>query len=211
MRKILAAALVFLSAPLFASNIIHLWSIGDIGVDYSDRGGDGSTWKNVSFEVTFLKFNWIDTKTGVGFNLSITGYRYPDNEMALPFPPMEVMWNPVSVTTPVGYLNWGIYDRVARFGKAVEDGQFENSIGMRFIFSSHPFGKTPSPHRGNYHVNRTLFLEYVIGDLSRFDPAQNRVRIGVTMDIGVVAITAINGGASLVAWPFTNSEARKGR
>lgn len=205
--------LALVSGSLYAFNIVHLWSIGDAGFEYIVPKSDGAAENSAGLMFSVLKFNWMDTDTGIGASLTITAYRQYNDEISWPVPPLELMWNPVSIKTPAGYLEWGIYDRTAWFANlsAMNEGRVTNSIGTRFIFSSHPFGKTPAPHRGTYHVNRVLFFEYEVGDLVSFDPTNNKFRVGLTIDIGILAASVLTGGAYVAAWPFSNTEQRKGR
>jgi hypothetical protein len=204
MRNLFAAVFMLVSGSLYAVNIVQLWSIGDIGFEYIAPEG-------VGLVSNILKFYWMETDTGIGFNLTMTCYRQYNDEISWPLPPIEFIWNPVVIKTPAGYLEWGIYDRVAWFSQIAATGRVTNSIGSRIIFSSHPFGKTPAPHRGTYHVNRVLFFEYEIDNLVSFDPANNKFRVGITVDIGILFTSILTGGAYLAAWPFSNNEQRKGR
>jgi hypothetical protein len=214
MKSVFAAVLLLVSGSLYAVNIVHLWSLGDAGFEYvTPESGEADEKGGAGLLFSILKFNWMDTDTGIGVSLTMTAYRQYEGEISWPIPPLELMWNPVSIKTPAGYLEWGLYDRAAWFtnGSAIDAGRVTNSIGTRFIFSSHPFGKTTAPHRGTYHVNRTLFFEYEIGNLVSFDSANNTFRVGITIDIGILAASLFAGGAYLAAWPFTNTEQRKGR
>jgi hypothetical protein len=204
---------MLVSGSLYAVNIARLWSLGDAGFEYVVPESGESTEEGAGLMFSLLKFNWMDTDTGIGISLTMTWYRQNEDALSWPIPPLELMWHPVSIKTSFGYLGWGIYDRAAWFANvsAIAEGRVTNSIGTRLIFSSHPFGKTSAPHRGTYHVNRALFFEYKMGDLVSFDPANNQFRMGITVDIGILAGSVLAGGAYLAAWPFSNTEQRKGR
>jgi hypothetical protein len=211
MRNLFAAVFMLVSVSLYAVNIVHLWSVGDVGFEYVAPESDSPAPEGVGLVSNILKFYWLETDTGIGFNLAMTCYRQYDDEMSWPLPPVEFIWNPVVIKTPAGYLEWGVYDRVAWFGQITATGRVTNSIGSRLIFSSHPFGRTRTPHRGTYHVNRVLFFEYEIDNLLSFDSANNKFRMGITVDIGILFTSILTGGTYLAAWPFSNSEYRKGR
>jgi hypothetical protein len=211
MHKLFAIILVCAAASLHGLNVVTLWSLGDVGAEYTASPEDSPVPESMGFTANILKFNWLDTDSGIGISFTMTAYHQAEGEISWPLPPIELMWNPLTVKTPVGYLNWGIYNRTALFSESFSIGRLTNSTGTRFIFSSHPFGKTESPHRGNYHVNRVLFLEYLIDDVFGSEPSSGRFRIGFTVDIGILFTSLLTGTAHLAAWPFSNSEMRKGR
>jgi hypothetical protein len=211
MRFLCAVVFLFCTMSAYTLNVIHLWSVGDVSVEYIPENTDVLSLENYFVAIDMLKFYWVETNSGLGFNITALGYRQRNSEVSLPFPPLELIWNPLSIKTPVGYLNWGVYDRAAWFGRTFNQGRILNSIGTRLVFSSHPFGRTRAPHHGIYHVNRTLFFEYMMDGFFNFGGSRNTFRAGLSVDIGLLFFSAASGVVILAAWPFDNKEERTTR
>jgi hypothetical protein len=205
-------AVVFMVCAMSAHplNVIYLWSVGDIGGEYVPENPDAPFPGNYYLTIDLLKFYWVETNTGLGINITALGYRQHNGESSLPFPPLELMWNPLSIKINAGYLNWGVYDRFAWLGPALGQWRALNSIGTRLVFSSHPFGRIREPHRGIYHANRALFFEYMMNGASSADDTP-AFRVGISVDIGLLFYSAARGAAILAAWPFNNREEREPR
>jgi len=153
---------------IYGFDVDFSWSFGYIKVANSNFEN------NVNFHLGLLNFNWIEKNTGLGLGFSLFEY------YGLP---VEIMWHPFSnrIGSSGIYGTLGFYNKIG-FGSAdtsflreiIRDLRLVNNIGIRYIFSTEPFGRNTGRRSRRYHRNVTVFAEY-----SMF----NTWRVGISADV----------------------------
>jgi hypothetical protein len=177
MRKMIGIVLLLILCCATAySDIDYSWSLLDIGLENIDLK------KEIHWRWNFLNLSWVETNTGLGLGTSWFSYI---GRSVLLFP-VEFMWNPFS--TRLGqtgiYGTLGIYDKVEWEREKINGDivtSFVNTVGIRYMISTIPYGRTREKGKSNYRVNSYIFAEY-----SKYANYKTW-RVGLSVDVGFLA------------------------
>jgi len=170
-KEVCLILLLFLCiAVVYGFDVDFTWSLGDIGiVNFNFE-------KNINVHFSILSFNWIEKNTGIGLGFALT-----NQKTAFPF---EFIWNPFSTRfgNSLVFGTFGIYNRIGwgaagknyYFSTPISDLGFINTIGIRYIFSTAPYGRSKEKRHKKYHYNGTIYADY---------STDNTWRIGISIDI----------------------------
>ncbi|GHU24079.1 hypothetical protein FACS1894172_20560 [Spirochaetia bacterium] len=187
MRRVFLICMVAVAANGYAD---FAWSLGEIGFDVASNAAhifNGNSDSTVAFNLSVVKFNFFDSKTGFGIGTSVFDMReYRDYVYVMSFLPVEVFWTPFVWGKNV-FITAGIYARGGwYFGDdmIVKDG-FYGAAGAKFSLASRAIGLTKSKESGHYYMSGSVFIEWTTA---------GKYRIGLTLDNAIWLLT------TLLAW-----------
>jgi hypothetical protein len=179
MRKFILLALLFSTRNIYA-DINFEWELGEIGFDYTNANNQ------IYAGFNFLRFNWIESNTGIGINFSVFDSFREENDYFITLSPVEIMFTPISFHSIMGvFVNWTVYDRFGYGGYWITEGRkLNNIVGIRVSSTSLPIGRNIRKDNKHFITFSSLFFEY--------NTTENSFRMGFNMDYAQIFLRGLS-------------------